>query len=122
MYMSILDQIKELEEQKNRLLEQARKEAVEKAEVAIAELNALGFNYRLVGGPSASSGKRRAGVRQQVLKSVQDSPRGLSRADVLEKLGAKGDKSAEQSVSNALAALKKNKSISATNGIYRAVT
>ena len=120
--MSILDQIKELEEQKNRLLEKARKEAVEKAEVAIAELNALGFNFRLVGGPSTSGRKRRTGVRQQVLNAIQDRPRCLSRADLLEKLGAKGDKSAEQSVSNALAALKKIKSISATNGTYRAVT
>jgi len=120
--MSILDQIRELEEQKNKLLEQARKEAVTKAEVAIAELNALGFNYRLTGGPSAAGfGKRRTGVRQEVLNTIKGAPEGLSRADLLEKMSAKGDKSAEQSISNALAALKKNHTISADDGIYRTV-
>lgn len=120
--MSILDQIQQLEDQKNKLLEQARKEAVTKAETAIAELNALGFNYRLTGGPSpAGTAKRRTGVRQEVLDTIKAAPEGMSRADLLEKMGAKGDKSAEQSISNALAALKKNNSITADDGVYKAV-
>ena len=44
-------------------------------------------------------------------KSVQDlldnNPNGMKRADVLESMNVKGDKSGEQSVSNALASMKK---------------
>lgn len=121
--MSVLDQIRKLDEQKAQLLETAKKEALKKAEAAIAELNELGFNYRLTGGPATptSSGKRRTGIRQEVLAVVQQSADGISRADILEKLDAKGDKSAEQSVSNALAALKKQNTITGDDGIYKVV-
>ena len=48
--MSVLDEIKALEEKKQALLAQAKKEALDNAKKAIAELNSLGFNYQLVGG------------------------------------------------------------------------
>lgn len=121
--MSILDQIRQLEEQKTKLLEQARKEAVTKAEVAIAELNALGFNYRLTGGPSDSTpSKRRSGVRQDVLSMIEGSAQGLSRSDIIERMDVKGDKKAEQAISNALAALKKQNTINNTDGVYTAAS
>ena len=58
--------------------------------------------------PSASAGKRapRGEKRRAVLELVQNSD-GLTRGEILENLGVKGNKSAEQSVSNALTALKK---------------
>jgi len=61
-----MDQIRALEEQKKKLLEDAKREAMEKAQSAIAELNELGFNYRLIEGGSASrasSGESRKGTR-----------------------------------------------------------
>jgi hypothetical protein len=48
--MSVLDELKALDAQRAALLEGAKKEALDKAEKAIAELNELGFNYRLVEG------------------------------------------------------------------------
>lgn len=58
--------------------------------------------------PSAAAGKRapRGEKRRAVLDLVQKSD-GLTRGEILENLGVKGNKSAEQSVSNALTALKK---------------
>jgi hypothetical protein len=73
--------------------------------------------------PSASrsggTGTRRSGIREEVLSAVKDaSPDGASRSDLLAKLGAKGEKSAEQSVSNALSALKKAGTISQKGNLY----
>ncbi len=58
--------------------------------------------------PSAKTGRRapRGEKRRSVLELIQKS-NGLTRGEILSTLGVKGDKSAEQSVSNALTALKK---------------
>lgn len=117
--MSILDQIKELDKQREQLLATATAEALIKAENAIKELNALGHKYHLTGGPT-TPGKRRSGIRQQVLDTIKKALDGISRSDLLTALDAKGDKSAEQSVSNALSALKKQKTITGDDGVYKA--
>ena len=54
--MSVLDQLKSLDEQRTKLLEGAKKEALEAAQKAIADLNALGFDFRLVEGPAQQEG------------------------------------------------------------------
>jgi hypothetical protein len=72
---------------------------------------------------STGSGSGRAGRgqrRQQVLGVIKSTAEGATRGDILERLGAKGDKALEQSVSNALAALFKSKSVSRENGRYHA--
>lgn len=51
--MSVLEQLKALDAQRAQLLEGAKKEALENAEKAVAELNELGFHYSLVEGASA---------------------------------------------------------------------
>ena len=56
--MSVLDQLKSLDEQRTKLLEEAKKEALEAAHKAIADLNELGFNYRLVEGPGTSTARK----------------------------------------------------------------
>jgi hypothetical protein len=48
--MSVLEKLQALDAQRAELLEGAKKEALDKAEKAVAELNELGFNYRLVEG------------------------------------------------------------------------
>lgn len=125
--MSVLDQIKQLEEQKAKLLQDAKQEALDQANAAIKTLNALGFNYQLVEGNDPSSpsikrtatGTRRSGIRQEVLNLLKQHQDGISRSDILDAMNAKGDKKAEQSISNALANAKKNGDITLTDGLYR---
>ena len=54
-----------------------------------------------------TSGARRGSRRDELLKLITGS-KGLSRGEILEKMGLKGNKSGEMSVSNALTALTKN--------------
>lgn len=61
---------------------------------------------------------RRGAKRLAVLDLIQKNPIGLSRGEILLQMGAKGNKSAEQSVSNALSALKKSAKVSSREGKY----
>ena len=65
------------------------------------------------------TGGRRSGVRQNVLAEIKKHPGGISPAAIKEALGAT-DTSARQSVSNALAALKRNSEVVAKDGVYKA--
>ena len=51
---TVLEKLKALDAQRAQLLEGAKKEALDNAEKAVAELNALGFHYTLTEGASAS--------------------------------------------------------------------
>src|SRR5271168_1406457 len=53
--MSVLEELKALDAQRAQLLEGAKKEALNKAEKAVAELNDLGFDYRLVEGGASTA-------------------------------------------------------------------
>jgi hypothetical protein len=57
---TVLEKLKALDAQRAQLLEDAKKEALDNAERAVAELNELGFNYSLVEGASASTSPARA--------------------------------------------------------------
>lgn len=124
--MSVLDQLKDLEnksnqleEQKKQLLNKAKDELIAQINPLIDQLNSLGHNYKLSGGPAAP-GKRRSGIRADVLNIIKKAQNGINRSDILATLNAKGDKSAEQSVSNALSALKKQGAVTADDGNYTA--
>jgi hypothetical protein len=52
---SVLERLKALDEERSRLLDDAKSEALEMAHNAIAALNELGFHYRLVEGPETPS-------------------------------------------------------------------
>jgi hypothetical protein len=67
---------------------------------------------------ATGTGKRRTGQREAILAVVNKHPDGIARANILKTMGVKGDKSAEQSVSNALANLKKAGKIGAKDGKY----
>jgi hypothetical protein len=128
MATNYIDQIMELEAQKQALMAKAKDESLKMAEKAIADLNNLGFNYRLVEGDTttriapASTGTRtrKAGVADEVLAVIKSAPDGLPRAGVLEQMGAH-DTKAQQSISNALSNLKKKGQLTADGGIYKAV-
>lgn len=66
-----------------------------------------------------STGSRRSGIREQVLATITAATGGINRADILERMGVKGDKAAEQSVSNALAHAKKQGKVTLDDGIYK---
>ena len=55
---TVLEQIKKLDEQRAKLLDGAKAEALKKAEEAVADLKELGFNYHLVEGDGAGPKKR----------------------------------------------------------------
>jgi len=56
------------------------------------------------------SGARRGSRRDELLQVIK-AGNGLSRGEILEKMGLKGNKSGEMSVSNALTALAKSKQV-----------
>lgn len=62
---------------------------------------------------------RRGSRREALMQLIGQNPDGLSRGEILEQMGLKGDKSGEMSVSNALTALTKSNQVSRSGGKYR---
>ncbi len=61
---------------------------------------------------------QRGSRREALLKVIGEEPNGLRRGEIFERMGLKGNKSAEKSVSNALTALTKNNQVSRREGKY----
>ena len=74
--MSVLEKLKALDAQRAELLEPAKKEALDNAEKAVAELNALGFHYSLVEDASTLSAARapRKAASQAPQRQARDVP------------------------------------------------
>jgi hypothetical protein len=70
---SVLEKLKALDAQRAQLLDDAKKEALDNAEKAVAELNELGFNYGLVEGESATRAPRKA-ASQVPKRQARDVP------------------------------------------------
>jgi len=72
-------------------------------------------------GPAAAGGRqtrvRRGSRREELLNLIREG-NGLSRGEILERMGLKGDKSGEMSVSNALTALTKRNQVRREGGKY----
>ncbi|WP_421993975.1 hypothetical protein [Roseococcus sp.] len=68
---------------------------------------------------ASGTGTRRTGVRDDVLAAIKKRPDGISRQDLLKAMDAT-EKSHEQSISNAVAALKKEGKITTDQGHYKA--
>jgi hypothetical protein len=70
--------------------------------------------------PSAEIGARpRAGSRREaLLQVIREQPSGLSRGEIFVRMGLKGNKPAEKSVSNALTALTKGNQVFRRDGKY----
>jgi hypothetical protein len=60
--MSVLDELKKLDEKRILLIETARDEALKKVNAGIEDLNALGFAYRLVEDGEQPPAKKKAGA------------------------------------------------------------
>jgi hypothetical protein len=70
-------------------------------------------------GGAARTTVRRGSRREGLLALLRESSAGLTRGEILEKMGLKGNKSGEMSVSNALTALTKGNQVSRHDGKYR---
>lgn len=66
-----------------------------------------------------ASGARRGSKRDELLKVIR-AGNGLTRGEILQKMGLKGDKAGEMSVSNALTALTKTKQVARRDRKYLA--
>jgi hypothetical protein len=64
----------------------------------------------------------RGSKRDGIMQVIKENPSGLTRGEILEKMGLKGDKSGEMSVSNALTALSKGNQITRQDGKYVSAT
>jgi hypothetical protein len=73
---SVLEKLKALDAQRAQLLEGAKKEALDNAERAVAELNELGFHYILTEGASSASPARapRKASSQAPKRQARDVP------------------------------------------------
>ena len=67
---------------------------------------------------SRRGGAGRRGSKREALMQVIQQGNGLTRGEILERMGLKGDKSGEMSVSNALTALTKANQVSRRDGKY----
>jgi len=71
--------------------------------------------------PAGRQPRARRGSRREALLELIRQGDGLSRGELLERMGLKGDKSGEMSVSNALTALTKSNQVHREGGKYRAM-
>jgi DNA-binding protein H-NS len=69
---SVLEKLKALDAQRAQLLDDAKKEALDNAEKAVAELNELGFHYSLTEGASSTSTPR--APRKAPKRQARDLP------------------------------------------------
>jgi hypothetical protein len=110
-------------------LQKARDKAAQKKAEVDQELEALERELTAIEAyDKATRGKakpvpkrarsRRGEKRQAILDLVNQHPDGLSRGEILNLIGVKGDKSGEQSVSNALSALTKQNQLGKKDGKY----
>src|SRR4051794_33745398 len=68
--------------------------------------------------PDARQSRARRGSRREGLLELIRQGNGLSRGEILERMGLKGDKAGEMSISNALTALKKSRHLISDGGRY----
>lgn len=109
------DTFKDLIEKERSRINQQRKALVEQRADVDRQIEELDIELRAIEAyENARQGKKPPartrtweGRRAQILQWLRDDSKGLTRAQLIELGSFKGDKSAEQSVSNALTALKK---------------
>ena len=74
---------------------------------------------KATGGSGRGRSARRGSRREALLAVIRGNPAGLSRGEILQQMGLKGDKAGEMSVSNALTALTKSNQVYRDGGKYR---
>ncbi len=97
----------------------------EEAQALLAEANAKLQRIEAYLGVTVPTEKktrapRQTGKRSELLNLIATSPDGLTRAELIDKLGIRDDKKATMSMSNALSALKKGGQVHQEGRIYKA--
>jgi len=97
----------------------ARLAALDNEFAAIAAYEAAKTGKTLQPARSGGSPRARRGSRREsILHTLGDAPHGLTRGELIEAFGVKGEKSGEGAISNALSALLKAGQIDRVNGRY----
>jgi hypothetical protein len=76
---TVLEKLKALDAQRAQLLDDAKKEALDNAEKAVAELNELGFHYTLTEGASTPSASTQRAPRKATSKAHAQAPKRQAR-------------------------------------------
>jgi len=71
---TVLEKLKALDAQRAQLLEGAKKEALDNAEKAVAELNELGFHYTLTEGATSTARAPRKAASPAPKRQARDLP------------------------------------------------
>lgn len=118
----------EMIEKERERLNGLRQDALSRRDAIDGEIEAVDIELRAISAyEEAKTGKRKNGTtrstrtlgrRDAILALVAQNSDGISRGDILDGLGVKGNKSAEQSVSNALNNLKKANKLAQRDGKY----
>src|SRR3954449_3899343 len=101
---------------------QRRLDAVNREFAAIGAYETAKTGKAAQQAPAGRQSRTRRGSRREALLEIIRQSDGLSRGEILERMGLKGDKSGEMSVSNALTALTKSNQVRREDGKYRAAT
>lgn len=119
-FEAIVEQERERLNEKRKDLLRQRKALDGELAAIDKEMGAVNAYYAAKTGRAVSGGTRaRRGSRQEAIKKIiADSADGVTRGDILAEMNVRGDKSAEQSVSNALANMKKAGKVTAKDGRY----
>ena len=95
-------------------------DAVNREFAAIEAYNTAKTGKNARQAPAGRQPRARRGSRREALLEIIRQSDGLSRGEILERMGLKGDKSGEMLVSNALTALTKSNQVHREDGKYRA--
>src|SRR4051812_30396268 len=109
------EQISSQQEELTRKLDAVNREY---AAIEAYETAKTGKNARQA--PAGRQPRVRRGSRREGLLDLIRQSDGISRGELIERMGLKGDKSGEMSVSNALTALTKSNQVRREDGKYRA--
>src|SRR3954469_12400347 len=95
-----------------------RLDAINREFAAIEAYNTAKTGKAARQAPSGRQPRARRGSRREALLELLRQSDGLSRGEILERMGLKGDKSGAMSVSNALSALTKSNQVHRDGGKY----
>lgn len=117
----LLEQLAELSRQMKTLDAQAAKLQIELNAIAAYESAKEGRTTLKKSKNLRRTSTPQQGIRKIVLDIIASSGEGIKRGALLEQSGAKGDKTKEQSITNAASALKRKGFITLVNGLYKVV-
>jgi hypothetical protein len=98
--------------------QQALQERLDSVNETLAKFDVFEGNPSRQSGPRRTKQGRRSSRRDGIIAALADIPHGLSRGEILDKLGLKGNKQGEMSISSALTALTKTNQVVRKDGKY----